>query len=69
MECIETCCAKKSLGLSHVWRKGSRYRSGFLAGLGWLMGFHIHPKSNIDTQNDGILDVSPVKHGYFGYLC
>ena len=45
MECIETCCAKKSLGLSHVWRKGSRYRSGFLAGVGWLMSFHIHPRN------------------------
>ena len=27
------------------------------------------PKSNIDTQNDGFLDVSPFKHGYLGYLC
>ena len=31
---------------------------------------HLHPlKSNIDTQNDGFLDVSPFKHGDFGYLC
>ena len=27
------------------------------------------PKSNTDTQNDGFLDVSPFKHGYFWYLC
>ena len=27
------------------------------------------PKSNIDTKNDGLENVSPFKHGYFGYLC
>ena len=29
---------------------------------------NIPPKSNIETQNDGFLDVSPFKHGYFGYI-
>ena len=24
------------------------------------------PKTNIDTKNDGLEDVSPFKHGYFG---
>ena len=27
------------------------------------------PKSNIDTKNDCLENVSPFKHGYFGYLC
>ena len=27
------------------------------------------PKSNIDTKNDGFLNVSPFKYGYFGYPC
>ena len=27
------------------------------------------PKSNIDTTNDGLENVSPFKHGNFGYLC
>ena len=27
------------------------------------------PKTNMDTLNDGLEDVSPFKHGYFGYLC
>ena len=27
------------------------------------------PKSNIDTQSDGFLDVFPFKHGYLWYLC
>ena len=26
------------------------------------------PKSNIDTKNDGLENVSPFKHGNFGYL-
>ena len=26
-------------------------------------------KSNIDTKNDGLENVSPFKHGYFGYPC
>ena len=25
------------------------------------------PKTNMDTQNDGLGKVSPVKHGYFGF--
>ena len=33
-----------------------------------VTGIITPPKSNIDTQNDGFLDVSPFKHGYFGYL-
>ena len=36
---------------------------------GMFIYIYIHPKSKIDTQNDGFLDVSPFKHGYFGYLC
>ena len=33
-----------------------------------LFGDYIHPqKSNIDTKHDGFLDVSPFKHGCFGY--
>ena len=24
-------------------------------------------KSNIDTKNDGVLNVPPFKYGYFGY--
>ncbi len=27
------------------------------------------PKPNMDTKNDGLENVSPFKHGYFGYLC
>ena len=27
------------------------------------------PKTNIHIKNDGLEDVSPFKHGYFGYLC
>ena len=27
------------------------------------------PKSNIDTKNDGVLNVSPFKNCYFGYPC
>jgi len=27
------------------------------------------PKTNIHTKNDGLEDVSPFKHDYFGYLC
>ena len=27
------------------------------------------PKSNIDTKNDVVFNVSPFKYGYFGYLC
>ena len=27
------------------------------------------PKTNIDTQNDGLEKVIPFKHGYFGYPC
>ena len=30
---------------------------------------YLFPKSNIDTQNAGFLDVFPFKPGYFGYLC
>jgi len=46
MECFETFCAaqKKALGLSHVWRKGSRYRSGFLAGRCGLVGGKVYKK-------------------------
>ena len=42
---------------------------------GWV-GFFLNyitsntpPKSNIDTNNDGLENVYPFKHGYFGYLC
>ena len=27
------------------------------------------PKTNMDTQNDGLFNVSPFKYGYFGNLC
>ncbi len=27
------------------------------------------PKSNIDTKNDGVLNVPPFNYGYFGYPC
>ena len=27
------------------------------------------PKTNMDTQNDGLDMVTPVKHGRFWYLC
>ena len=29
----------------------------------------VPPKSNIDTQNDGLENVTPLKHCYFWYLC
>ena len=27
------------------------------------------PKTNMDTQNDGLEKVIPFKYGHFGYLC
>ena len=29
----------------------------------------LDPKSYIDTQNDGLENVFPFKHSYFGHLC
>ena len=30
--------------------------------------FDTLPRTNIDTKNDGLENVSPFKNGYFGYL-
>ena len=27
------------------------------------------PKTNMDTQNDGLEKVTPFEYGHFGYLC
>ena len=39
----------------------------------WSYEMHEHlftlPKTNMDTQNDGLEKVIPFKHGNFGYLC
>ena len=32
----------------------------------WRLKFFDPLKTNIDTKNDGLEDVSPFKHGYFG---
>ena len=36
----------------------------------WKNTNHIHPRNlTLNTKNDGLENVSPFKHGYFGYLC
>ena len=31
--------------------------------------FLLAPKTNMDTQNDGLDNVSPFRYGHFWYLC
>ncbi len=34
-----------------------------------MYGIFTIPKTNMDTQNDGLEKVTPLKHGNFWYLC
>jgi len=34
-----------------------------------LVAGECNPKTNMDTQNDGLEQVAPLKYGHFWYLC
>ena len=63
---------------SYPWKKGRNINQKGVDRLPFPSIFQVQavsfredtpPKTNIDTKNDGLENVSPFKHGYFGYLC
>ena len=53
--------------LKHVFFQNNHGWVGFFSKLLNYITSNTPPKSNIDTNNDGL--EPPFKHGYFGYLC
>ena len=70
IESLET-DAKLLKQTRHILRKCSTAgdSSQEILDLAKIKQFPIHPKSDIDTQNDGLEKVVPFEYGHFWYLC